>query len=65
MIKQKPHLIIDGILEKTQERDPKKPFVKRPSFQGHIQFKQVTFAYPNDQQAALDQASFNIKPGEK
>lgn len=56
---------LDGIVEKSQERNPEKPFVKRPSFEGAIQFDKVSFNYPDERQAALDNVSFKIEPGEK
>lgn len=56
---------LDGIVEKSQERNPEKPFIKRPSFEGAIQFNKVTFHYPDERQAALDNVSFKIEPGEK
>ncbi len=56
---------LDDIVAKTQERNPEKPFVKRPSFDGAIQFNKVTFHYPDDKQVALDTLSFKINPGEK
>jgi ATP-binding cassette subfamily C protein LapB len=56
---------LNTIVEKTQERNPDKPFVKRPSFAGAIQFTKVTFHYPDDKQPALDNVSFKINPGEK
>jgi ATP-binding cassette subfamily C protein LapB len=56
---------LEGIVEKTQERNPEKPFVKRPSFKGEIQFNKVSFAYPDEKQAALADVSFKIAAGEK
>lgn len=56
---------LDDIVAKTQERDPEKPFIKRPSFSGAIQFNKVSFAYPDERQAALDNVSFKIEAGEK
>ncbi len=56
---------LDDIVSKTQERNPEKPFVKRPSFKGAIHFNKVTFHYPEEKQAALENVSFTIKPGEK
>ncbi|MFT6387669.1 MAG: ATP-binding cassette subfamily C protein LapB [Cellvibrionaceae bacterium] len=56
---------LDDIVAKTQERNPEKPFIKRPSFEGGIQFNKVTFHYPDERQAALDNVSFKIEPGEK
>lgn len=56
---------LDDIVAKTQERNPEKPFIKRPSFEGGIQFNKVTFSYPDESQPALDNVSFKIEPGEK
>lgn len=56
---------LDEIVGKPQERQPEKPFVQRPTFAGAIQFKHVTFCYPGEKIAALDDISFCIKPGEK
>lgn len=56
---------LEQIVAKTQERDPKRPFVKRPSFNGSIRFKEVSFAYPGEESPVLKGISFAIKPGEK
>jgi len=56
---------LSQIVEKQQERDPEKPFVKRPSFNGDIHFDRLTFHYPGETQAALDNVSFKIKAGER
>jgi ATP-binding cassette subfamily C protein LapB len=56
---------LDSIVAKPQERNPEKPFVKRPSFDGAIQLNKVTFLYPEEKQPALDGVSFKISPGEK
>lgn len=56
---------LDNIIAKTQERNPDKPFVKRPSFEGGIQFNKVTFFYPGERKPALENVSFTIKSGEK
>ncbi|MBX2807808.1 MAG: type I secretion system permease/ATPase [Cellvibrionaceae bacterium] len=56
---------LQHIVDKPQERNPDKPFVKRPSFTGEIQFNKVDFTYPDDQQAALNAVSFTIKAGER
>jgi ATP-binding cassette subfamily C protein LapB len=56
---------LDQIVSKDQERDPKKPFVKRPSFNGAIRFQGVSFAYPGEEHPVLHNVSFSIKPGEK
>ncbi len=56
---------LDQIVSKDQERNPRKPFVKRPSFNGAIKFKNVSFVYPGEEHAVLNNVSFEIKPGEK
>lgn len=56
---------LDQIVSKDQERDPQKPFVKRPSFNGAIRFNGVTFAYPGEEHPVLQNVTFTIKAGEK
>jgi ATP-binding cassette subfamily C protein LapB len=56
---------LDQIVSKDQERDPQKPFVKRPSFNGAIRFQGVSFAYPGEEHPVLQNVSFSIKSGEK
>jgi ATP-binding cassette, subfamily C, bacterial LapB len=56
---------LDQIVSKDQERDPKRPFVKRPSFNGAIRFQGVSFAYPGEEHPVLQNVSFSIKPGER
>lgn len=56
---------LDQIVSKSQERDPRKPFVKRPSFSGAIRFQDVSFSYPGEEHPILKNVSFAIKPGEK
>lgn len=56
---------LDQIVGKDQERDPQKPFVKRPNFHGGIRFKGVSFSYPGEEHPILQNVTFSIKPGEK
>ncbi len=56
---------LEQIVAKAQERDPQRPFVKRPNFNGAIRFKDVSFAYPGEETPVLQGISFAIKPGEK
>ena len=56
---------LEQIVSKTQERNPQKPFVKRPSFNGGIRFNKVSFVYPGEEHPTLENISFTIKPGEK
>jgi ATP-binding cassette subfamily C protein LapB len=56
---------IDRLMSLERERPPEKIFVAREIKQGRIQFKNVSFSYPGSQAKALDNISFEIKPGEK
>ena len=47
------------------ERPENAPFVHRPQFQGDIEFKEVSFAYPGREQNVLRKVSFKIQAGEK
>lgn len=47
------------------EREPGKKYLHRPTFKGAIEFKNVTFSYPEQAIKALDNISFKIKPGER
>ncbi|WP_320034396.1 type I secretion system permease/ATPase [Halarcobacter sp.] len=57
--------MLDDIVNKPLERPLAKEFVKRPSLKGNIEFKNVSFRYPDSQNYALDDVSFTIKEGEK
>ena len=56
---------LNGIISGDMERPEGKEFVERPNFNGKIEFKDVTFHYPNSEMPALDNVSFVIKAGEK
>jgi len=47
------------------ERADDAPFLHRSGFQGTIEFKNVSFTYPGQQQAVLNRVSFKINAGEK
>lgn len=55
---------LDNIMNMPVERPENKQYVRRPSFDGHIEFKKVSFTYPEAQQASLTDISFDIEPGE-
>lgn len=56
---------LDKIMEKPVERPPGENFVQRPQLRGDIEFRNVKFAYPGRQDAALDGISFKIQAGER
>ncbi|GAB4059824.1 type I secretion system permease/ATPase [Uliginosibacterium sediminicola] len=47
------------------ERPPGHSFVHRPQFNGDIEFKDVSFAYPGRDQAVLRKVNLKIRAGEK
>ncbi|PIE25484.1 MAG: type I secretion system permease/ATPase [Neptuniibacter caesariensis] len=55
---------LNDIMALPSERSDGQQFVHRPKFEGAIEFKGVSFAYPGEEQRALDRVSFSIKPGE-
>jgi len=57
--------IIDTITRQPMERGAKQHFIEREGFKGKIEFKNVTFAYPESEIPALKNVSFVIYPGEK
>jgi len=56
---------LENIMHLPSEREDGKRFVERPPFSGHIEFKGVTFTYPDEEKPALKDVSFTIHPGEK
>jgi ATP-binding cassette subfamily C protein LapB len=57
--------ILENIMQTPVERGDSKKFVQRPAFSGEIEFKNVTFTYPDEEKPALNGVSFKITPGEK
>ncbi len=55
---------IDSIMGLEVEREEARKFVQRPSFEGKIEFKNVSFTYPGTEKKVLDDVSFVIHPGE-
>jgi len=47
------------------EREPGKKFLHRPTFKGSIEFKNISFSYPEQPVKALDNISFKIQAGER
>ncbi len=56
---------LDEMMSLPTEREPGKKFLHRPSFNGSIEFKNISFSYPNQPIKALDNVSFKIKAGER
>ncbi len=56
---------IDSLMNLPVERPPGKSFVRRSTFEGNIEFRGVSFAYPGQEVGALDNVSFRIRAGER
>ena len=56
---------LNDLMAKAQERPDGKRFIRRPEFKGDIEFKNVDFAYPDEEKKALKNISFKIKAGER
>lgn len=56
---------IDSIITRPVERPKAKEFIRRENIIGNIEFRNVTFTYPDTQIAVLNDVSFTINKGEK
>lgn len=56
---------INEIISRPSERPAGKKFLEKPDFNGTIEFKEVTFSYPNTDVQVLKDISFIINPGER
>lgn len=56
---------LDDIMKLPVERPEGKKFVRRERFEGKIEFKNVSFAYPESTKNALGNISFTINAGER
>ncbi len=56
---------LDDIMKLPVERPEGKQFIRRDKLQGKIEFKNVSFKYPETTKGALEKISFTINPGEK
>ncbi|REG84173.1 type I secretion system permease/ATPase [Marinomonas pollencensis] len=56
---------LNEIMNSPVENPDDVKFVHRPKFDGAFQFDAVSFAYPEQEQAAISAININIKPGEK
>jgi len=56
---------LNNMMSMPVEREAGKTFIHRPSFQGSIEFKNISFSYPEQAVKALDNISFKINAGER
>lgn len=56
---------LEQIMAQPLERPTETTFIHRAEFQGEIEFRQVSFAYPGRNEPSLDDISLRIQPGEK
>ena len=56
---------VEQVMETPQERPESARFLSRERFNGDIEFKKVSFAYPGSEVPSLVDVSFKIKQGEK
>ncbi|QNM98524.1 type I secretion system permease/ATPase [Chitinimonas koreensis] len=56
---------VEGYMKMPTERPEDSSFLHRTRFQGRIEFKNVTFHYPNREDVALQGVSFKIRAGER
>ena len=55
---------LNEIMDRPVERPADAAFVTRQTFKGDIVFRDVQFTYPNQENEALTNLSFHIRPGE-
>lgn len=56
---------LNTLMNLPVERPSGREYLHRPDFNGSIEFKKVSFRYPDQPMDALSDISFSIKPGEK
>lgn len=56
---------LNDIMNLPVEHPQGKKFVARPEYRGKIDFRNVSFTYPNADKETLSNVSFSIEPGEK
>lgn len=56
---------LNHLMSLPVERPSGREFLHRPDFKGEIEFKKVSFRYPDQPMDALSEISFTIKPKEK
>ncbi|ABB23269.1 type I secretion system permease/ATPase [Pelodictyon luteolum] len=58
-------LALDRFMALPLDRPPSTRFLNKEKMLGKLEFRQVNFAYPDQQQNALQDVSFTIQPGER
>lgn len=56
---------LDKLMTTESEIDPNREYLARPSLTGKIEFRDVSFSYPDQKTKALDEVCFTIEPGER
>ena len=56
---------LDQLMKQPSEDVSNRDFIRRPKMKGKIEFKNVTFKYPEQPIRALDDVSFTVRAGEK
>jgi ATP-binding cassette subfamily C protein LapB len=56
---------LDDLMKKPVERPANKHFITMPHVRGHVEFRDVVFAYPQQSTPAVNHLSFVIEPGER
>lgn len=55
---------LENVMALPVDRPEDKTFLSRPRLEGEIEFDHVSFQYPGNEVAALDDVTFRIRPGE-
>ena len=55
---------LEDLMQKSVERPDGKSYVRRPGFEGAVNFREVDFSYPESPKKSLAGVSFKIKAGE-
>ncbi len=58
-------VLLDELMQHPSERSPEQDFINLENIQGKIEFKDVSFTYPDADLPALTNISFTIQPGER
>lgn len=57
--------ILENIMAMPNEQEDGRRYIDRPNMQGHIQFREVNFCYPEQNKPVLENISLAINRGEK